>query len=155
MRSLDEWDPHDQFRYDYFFGEERGPADYRVDTVRDVFRAIRADLDREITWRRATSQEIAADTEHRDIAYSQGRYYPITFYPAFWGLSPTPGHYYPKTDSSQPGVIVHELSHWQGTSDYDGVYGTLDCHEQAVENPDEAIKTADCYRCFAEELNPV
>jgi len=52
---------------------------------------------------------------------------------------------------SQPGVIIHELTHWAsvgGTSDV--VYGDAKCKALAISDADKATTNADSYEYFAE-----
>jgi len=51
-------------------------------------------------------------------------------------------------EDSQSGTVVHELSHWQGTSDYK--YGCGSCKTLASDTPSEAVLNADSYEYFAE-----
>ena len=62
--------------------------------------------------------------------------------------------YYPVTgDFSQAGVIIHEMSHFYGTKDWD--YGRPGSQSLASNIPSEAITNADNYRYFSENTPPI
>lgn len=64
----------------------------------------------------------------------------------FWDLSPT-------GDVSMASVIVHEESHFianGGTEDYK--YGADKCERLAEEHPDRAVRNADSYMFFADDV---
>ena len=62
---------------------------------------------------------------------------------AFW-TAPATG------EDSKPGTIVHELSHWFGTDDYE--YGCSDCQALANRNANRAVNNADNCQYFAENF---
>ncbi len=64
----------------------------------------------------------------------------------FWSLPAT-------GEDSQAGSMVHELSHWYGTSDHR--YGCKNCQSLASSSPSQAITNADNTEYFAENFGLV
>ena len=70
----------------------------------------------------------------------------IYFGNSFWTAPANAGGGRPDT---QPGIVIHELSHKSGVTD-DYEYGPWKCKWLANKKPGDAIRNADNYEYFAE-----
>ncbi|MEJ8650728.1 hemopexin repeat-containing protein [Streptomyces sp. MS1.AVA.3] len=126
----------DNTLYTDWFGADSAS---RYQTVRDRFSAIRAWMNKPITYDLSPS-DCAAD----DFAYTYFGSDTVYICPRFFS-APATG------PTSQFGTIVHEWSHAAvRTEDY--VYGEADSLELAVTRPDAALNNADNYAFFVEIL---
>jgi hypothetical protein len=55
--------------------------------------------------------------------------------------------------NSRAGTILHEVSHWNGRSDY-GIYGLTPSRELAVKSPDSALFHADSFAFWLTTMTP-
>jgi peptidyl-Lys metalloendopeptidase len=121
--------------YEQWFGRW---TETRYDRVLSAFERIGDDAEN-ATYDGGCDKEYIAEVDPANTNY-------IWLCEAFWDLSPTGGY-------SMASVIVHEESHFianGGTDDYE--YGVDKCEKLAEEHPDRAVRNADSYMFFADDV---
>ncbi|SMY09585.1 hypothetical protein LOM8899_03754 [Flavimaricola marinus] len=70
--------------------------------------------------------------------------------PTMTGVSPTSNE---MANGTQEGTIIHELSHFEQTADTDDLcYSRPDCMAMARSDPNGALRNADSFQYFAEDV---
>jgi hypothetical protein len=129
-------DPASMGLYERWFGKIDS---HRAQLVRDTFAAMASSLGGTLNFH--------CDSEKNVYAYVKScGSKEIYLGRLFWSRAGSKGI------DSRPGVILHEMAHDVSRLVGDHSYGVAGAEDLAVENPNQAVRSADNYEYFAESL---
>lgn len=142
--AIERWEDADRERFVRWFGDEAPDARERV---REVLKRVAAAV-ADMTLHEFEPGKVGKP--HKTYAYTYaGARRDIYVGELFWRRGPTP-------PNCQPGILVHEASHWSDTGpppsgSEDVTYGVPQCEALARDDPPATLQCADSYEYFVEE----
>lgn len=141
LRRLSRWNPDDRAHFRTWFGTPSWQSRLAVTNVLALTAEV---LAQPITWHRLAPNDRDYKSSLFAFVYPYDGKFEVWLGPQFWD-APDKG-----TDS-KAGTMIHEMTHESGST-LDHQYGVPNTKSLAKLYPDDAIRNADNYQYFCEEV---